>query len=667
MFDCLLIANRGEIACRIIATAKRLGIRTVAVYSEADRQSRHVRLADEAVLIGPPPARDSYLRIDKIIAAATRSGAQAIHPGYGFLAENAEFARACETAGLNFIGPPAAAIDAMGDKSRAKKLMETAGVPLVPGYHGEEQDPELLLLQAERIGFPLLLKASAGGGGKGMRVVEAADEFPAALAAAKREALSAFGDERMLLERYLRRPRHVEIQVFADTHGNCVHLFERDCSVQRRHQKVIEEAPAPGMREELRQQMAAAAIAAAKAIAYVGAGTIEFLLDEDGSFYFMEMNTRLQVEHPVTELISGQDLVAWQLQVAAGEPLPCRQNELSIAGHAIEVRLYAEDPQRDFLPATGRLEHLRLPAISSNVRVDTGIQQGDTISIHYDPLLAKLIVHAAERRQALQWLRRGLDATEVVGLACNRDFLRRVCDNAEFVAGDIDTGFIERHRDQLLSSQQQPSAEQLALAALYVLLQRHQEAKARAEQTAEPTSPWNDTSGWRLNSDNHHRLLLRDSDQEYVVILHYRPDGYLVELPGSTFTARGELTTDGELLATIDGHRCRARVIQQGLELTLIVSGETRSLHLADPLYGLLDQQAAAGSLSAPMPGKIIAIHIASGARVNVGDPLLTLEAMKMEHTINAPKSGEVSEIYFQVGEMVEEGAQLIAIASEGG
>jgi 3-methylcrotonyl-CoA carboxylase alpha subunit len=666
MFDCILIANRGEIACRIVATARRLGIRTVAVYSDIDADCRHVQLADEAVLLGPAPARESYLCADKIIAAARRSGARAIHPGYGFLAENAAFARACAAAGLTFIGPPAAAIDAMGDKSRAKKLLESAGVPLVPGYHGEEQGPELLQEQADRVGYPLLLKASAGGGGKGMRVVEAAAEFPAALAAARREALNAFGDERMLLERYLRRPRHVEIQVFADRHGNCVHLFERDCSLQRRHQKVVEEAPAPGLSAELREQMAAAAIAAARAINYVGAGTVEFLLDQDGGFYFMEMNTRLQVEHPVTELISGQDLVEWQLRVAAGEPLPCAQQELRIDGHAIEVRLYAEDPQRDFLPATGRLQHLRFPRTGRHVRIDTGVRQHDLISIHYDPLLAKLIVHAASREQALQWLRRALDATEVVGLTCNRDFLRRVCDNPEFVAGQIDTGFIDRHREQLLGQPQPLSDEQLALIALYLLLQRRQEAQAQAAVSAEPASPWNDTRGWRLNSDNHHSLRLRDGELEYPVVLHYRPRGFLLELPGGSLAAHGELAADDTLLATIDGHRCRARVIRQGLELTLIVSGETRALQLHDPLYGLLDQQAAEGSLSAPMPGKVIAIHVSAGSRVRAGEPLLTLEAMKMEHTIKAPTSGEVSDIYFQVGEMVEDGAQLIAITAEG-
>ena len=667
MFDAILIANRGEIACRIMATATRLGIRTVAVYSEADVDSRHVQLADEAILIGPPPARDSYLRADKIIAAAQRSGAQAVHPGYGFLAENAGFARSCQEAGLVFIGPPAGAIAAMGDKSRAKQLMATAGVPLVPGYHGLEQEPEALQRQADRIGYPLLLKASAGGGGKGMRVVENPQDFPAALAAAKREALSAFGNEQVLVERYLRRPRHIEIQIFADTFGNCVHLFERDCSLQRRHQKVIEEAPAPGMSVELRRQMAAAAIAAAQAIDYVGAGTIEFLLDEEGSFYFMEMNTRLQVEHPVTELISGQDLVEWQLRVADGQPLPCTQEQLQISGHSIEARLYAEDPLRDFLPATGTLQHLRLPEATAQTRVDSGVRQGDRIGIHYDPLLAKLIVHGETREQALRRLRRALDATEVVGLNCNRDFLRRVCDNEEFSSGRIDTGFIPRHQEELLSVPGPLSDEQLALTTLYLLLQRRQQAQLQAQDSFEPDSPWHETSGWRLNSDNYHHVLLRDGDREYPVILHYRPEGLLLEMPGARLEVSGSLDPDGGLQATIGGGRCQARIIRNGLELTLLQKGVTRTLHLDDPLYGVLDLQGGEGSLIAPMPGKIIAVHTAIGAMVETGDPLLTLEAMKMEHTINSPKNGTVSDIFFQIDEMVEEGVQLIAIAGEGG
>jgi len=667
MFDAILIANRGEIACRIITTARRLGIRTVAVYSEADSASSHVQLADEAILIGAASASDSYLCGAKIIAAAKRTGAQAIHPGYGFLAENADFASACEAAGQTFIGPPAAAIAAMGDKSRAKQMMATAGVPLVPGYHGEDQNPVNLQQEADRIGYPLLLKASAGGGGKGMRVVTRAQDFPPALAAARREALSAFGNEQILLERYLTRPRHVEIQIFADSQGHCVHLFERDCSLQRRHQKVIEEAPAPGMSEQLRAEMASAAIAAAQAINYVGAGTIEFLLDENGSFYFMEMNTRLQVEHPVTELISGQDLVEWQLRVAAGQPLPCTQEQLQISGHAIEARLYAEDPLRDFLPATGTLQHLRLPVNSAQVRVDSGVRQGDRIGIHYDPLLAKLIAHGETRDQALRWLRLALGATEVVGLTCNRDFLRRVCDNQEFCAGRIDTDFIPRHQEQLLAGPVPPSDEQLALIALSILLQRRQQAQVHAVTSFEPDSPWHQTSGWRLNSDNYHQLLLRDGDQEYPVTLHYRADGVHLDLPGGSLDASGTFDLDGNLLATIAGHRSQARIFRNGLNLTLLQSGQTRTLLLDDPLYGVLDLPGGEGSLIAPMPGKIIAIHTSNGAKVEAGDPLLTLEAMKMEHTINAPKNGTISELFFQVGEMVEEGTQLIALASEGG
>ncbi|PLX92676.1 MAG: 3-methylcrotonyl-CoA carboxylase [Desulfuromonas sp.] len=667
MFDSILIANRGEIACRIITTARRLGIRSVAVYSEADTDSLHVQLADEALLVGPAPAGDSYLRADRLIAAAQRSGVQAIHPGYGFLAENADFARSCENARITFIGPPACAIDAMGDKARAKQLMASAGVPLVPGYHGEDQDPDLLLQEADKIGYPLLLKASAGGGGKGMRVVESKEEFLTALAAARREAMSAFGDQRMLLERYLRQPRHVEIQVFADSQGNVLHLFERDCSVQRRHQKVIEEAPAPGMSEKLRQQMSAAAIAAARAINYVGAGTVEFLLGSDDSFYFMEMNTRLQVEHPVTEMITGQDLVEWQLLVASGQPLPCSQNQLQISGHAIEVRLYAEDPQRDFLPASGTLKHWLLPEPTPRVRIDSGVQQGDRIGIHYDPLLAKLIVHAEDRPSALQRLRRALDGMEVVGLTCNRDFLRRVCDNPTFSSGEFDTGFIDRNQKTLLAPPPPISDEQLALTALYLLLQRRQQARQAALSSSEPDSPWHSTTGWRLNSDNHHRLLLRNEDQQHSIMLHYRPHGFLVELPGGNIEASGELCDDGSLRAIINGHRCRARVLQNGLDLTLLHNGFTHTLQLDDPLYSVLDLQAGTGSLNAPMPGKIIAIHTSPGNKVEAGTPLLTLEAMKMEHTINAPLEGIVSEIHFQTGQMVEEGVELISIVSEGG
>ncbi len=449
MFAKILIANRGEIACRVIRTARRLAIKTVAVYSEADARAQHVLAADEAHLIGPAAAKESYLRGDRILEVARASGAQAIHPGYGFLSENEDFAEACERAGVVFIGPPAAAIRAMGSKSAAKRIMEQAGVPLVPGYHGDGQDPALLQRESDRIGYPVLIKASAGGGGKGMRIVESAADFAAALASCKREAASAFGDDRVLVEKYLRRPRHIEIQVFGDRHGNCVHLFERDCSVQRRHQKVLEEAPAPGMTPERRAAMGGAAVAAAKAIGYVGAGTVEFIADQGGTFHFMEMNTRLQVEHPVTEMITGEDLVEWQLRVAWGEPLPKRQDELAIGGHALEARIYAEDPAKGFLPATGRIVHLGTPPASRHVRIDTGVAAGDEISPHYDPMIAKLVVWDHDRAAALARMRAALEAFQVVGVTTNVAFLGRLVASKAFAAADLDTGLIERSRDEL--------------------------------------------------------------------------------------------------------------------------------------------------------------------------------------------------------------------------
>ena len=481
MFRKILIANRGEIACRVIATAHRLGIATVAVYSDADAQARHVALADEAWPIGPAPARDSYLNIARIIDAARRSGAEAIHPGYGFLSENADFAEACARAGITFIGPPPEAIRAMGSKAAAKALMQRSGVPLVPGYHDEAQDAATLRAAAERIGYPVLLKASAGGGGKGMRIVEQPDALAAAIESAQREAAASFGDDRLLIEKYLTRPRHIEIQVFADTHGNCVSLFERDCSIQRRHQKVLEEAPAPGMDPARRRAMGEAAIAAARAVGYVGAGTVEFIA-EGGAFYFMEMNTRLQVEHPVTELITGQDLVEWQLLVAAGEPLPLTQDELAISGHAIEARVYAEDPARDFLPSIGRLDHLRQPDETAHVRVDTGVRQGDAITPYYDPMIAKLIVWGEDRTAALRRLAGALAAYEVVGVHTNLGLLRGVATHPAFAGAELDTGFIARHAEVLLPDAAALPAETqrvvLAAAALAALADQRAQAEA---------------------------------------------------------------------------------------------------------------------------------------------------------------------------------------------
>ncbi|WP_298439902.1 acetyl/propionyl/methylcrotonyl-CoA carboxylase subunit alpha [Geobacter sp.] len=665
MFDAILIANRGEIACRIIRTARRLGIRTVAVYSDADAASLHVALADEAYHIGPAPARESYLKGDVILGVAARSGAQAIHPGYGFLSENAEFAEACARAGIVFIGPPTAAIRAMGSKSAAKEIMEKAGVPLVPGYHGENQDPEFLRQEAERIGFPVLIKASAGGGGKGMRAVREAAEFPDLLASARREARASFGDDRVLLEKYLTRPRHVEIQVFADTHGNAVHLFERDCSIQRRHQKVLEEAPAPGMKPALREKMGEAAVAAARAIGYVGAGTVEFLLDEDGSFYFMEMNTRLQVEHPVTEMITGQDLVAWQLAVAAGAPLPCGQKELAIGGHAIEARIYAEDPTKDFLPSIGRLAHLRPPAESAHVRIDTGVGEGGEVSIHYDPMIAKLIVWDTDRAGALRRLRKALADYQVVGVTTNIGFLGSVAAHPAFAAGDLDTGFIERHRSDLFPDPRPASDRTLALASLDLLLRRAEEAKRAAAASPDPHSPWHQTSGWRLNFDNHHYLHFRDGEEVVTVTVHYRPEGYLLELPGGELLVRGELDAAGDLLADLGGARVKATVVRHGATLTIMKGGQSHTLAIHDPHALSGDEEGAGGRLTAPMPGKVVAVMVEPGEKVAKGRPLMILEAMKMEHTITAPRDGLVARLNFAVGCLVSEGVELLTLSDE--
>ncbi len=665
MFNKILIANRGEIACRVIRTARRLGIRTVAVYSDADAGAMHVALADEAWHIGPAPARESYLRPELILEVARSSGSQAVHPGYGFLSENAEFAEACSAAGIVFIGPPTEAIRAMGSKSAAKRIMEKASVPLVPGYHGEDQDFDLLRNKANEIGFPVLIKATAGGGGKGMRVVTEAAAFEDALAAARREATSSFGDDRVLLEKYLTRPRHVEIQVFADSLGNAVHLFERDCSIQRRHQKVIEEAPATGMTDSLRAKMGEAAVAAARAIGYVGAGTVEFLLDEDGSFYFMEMNTRLQVEHPVTEMITGQDLVEWQLRVACGEPLPCRQEQLAISGHAFEARIYAEDPNKEFLPSIGRLSHLSTPSESANVRIDTGVRQGDQVSIHYDPMIAKLIVWDSDRQAALRRLRLALAEYQVVGVTTNVQFLIAVAANPYFASGDIDTGFIERHRTTLFPEREPATPFTLAQAALYLLLQRSEEAEAASVDSADPWSPWHLATGWQLNGDNHHLLIFRDLENEITVTAHYRPDGYLLDLPGISLLARGRVDCDGNLFADLGGTRFKSTVVRHLDELTIITSEASHQLTIYDPLAHIDEDAGVGGSLTAPMPGKIVALLVKAGEAVKRGTPLLIMEAMKMEHTISAPDDGVVIELYYSTGDVVNEGVVLLDFAPD--
>ena len=671
MFDKILIANRGEIACRVMRTARRMGVRTVAVYSEADAGARHVRLADEAVLIGQAAARDSYLVGERIIAAALASGAQAIHPGYGFLSENEAFAAACAQAGLVFIGPPVAAIRAMGSKSAAKALMEQAGVPLVPGYHGESQDEALLQQQADAIGYPLLLKPSAGGGGKGMRVVSNSGEFAGALASCKREARASFGDDQVLLERYLERPRHIEVQVFGDSHGRIVHLFERDCSVQRRHQKVLEEAPAPGMSAERRAAMGKAAVEAAKAVGYVGAGTVEFICEADGRFYFMEMNTRLQVEHPVTEMITGLDLVEWQLRVAAGEALPMSQEQLQIRGHALEARIYAEDPDKGFLPSIGRLLHLAPPEESLHVRIDTGIEEGDEITPHYDPMLAKLIVWDENRDKALARMLAALARYRVVGVANNIDFLSRLVSCPAFVDADLDTGLIERERELLFPELHQPPAQAWLVAALAELLGEARQAKRAAESNNDPWSPWHSRDGWRVNSAAQRSLRLRYGEQEQTIAVSYAADGYGLTLDGQTTKASGQLgeggPMSGQLRLDLDGLRLTATVIAAGERRHVFLHGRAYVFARVDPLFHAGAGAGMAGGLTAPMPGKVIALLAEPGSQVALGAPLLILEAMKMEHTISAPAAGTVKAYHCAVGEQVDDGAELVdfAVAAE--
>ena len=660
MFDKILIANRGEIACRVIKTARRMGVKTVAVYSEADAGARHVRMADEAVLIGPPAAKESYLVIDKIIAAAKQTSAQAIHPGYGFLSENEDFCHACDEAGIVFIGPPVSAIHAMGSKSEAQKILGAAGVPLTPGYHGDDQDPELLKREADGIGYPVLIKAAAGGGGKGMRLVEKSEDFAELLNSCKREAISSFGDDHVLIEKYLTRPRHIEIQVFGDSQGNCVYLFERDCSVQRRHQKVLEEAPAPGMTPERRAAMGQAAVDAAKAVGYVGAGTVEFIANQDGSFYFMEMNTRLQVEHPVTEMITGLDLVEWQLRVASGEPLPLAQEQLQIRGHALEARIYAEDPDKGFLPSTGTLVHLSPPAENLHVRVDTGVEEGDEISPHYDPMIAKLIVWDQTREQALNRMLQALAEYRVVGVSNNISFLSRLTACPAFAGADLDTGLIEREKAYLFPEPKPTPVEVWQVAALAELLRETQRGAARARRDEDPLSPWHARDGWRLNVTARRDLIFRHGDEQQTVNVAYRPDGYTLTVDGRSVAARGELNARGMLRVELDGTRMDATVVAANEKRHVFLHGHAWPLANVDPLHFSGEGGGAEGGLLAPMPGKVISLIAAEGASVAKGAPLLILEAMKMEHTINAPAAGTVKAFRFAVGDQVGDGDELV-------
>ena len=669
MFKKILIANRGEIACRIARTAQRLGIGTVAVFSEADAHALHVAACDEAWPIGSAHPRESYLRGDRILDVAKKSGAQAIHPGYGFLSENADFARACQQSGVVFIGPPPAAIEAMGSKSAAKALMEKAGVPLVPGYHGDAQDLATLQKEAARIGYPVMIKASAGGGGKGMRAVGQAAEFAEALASAKREAASSFGDDRVLLEKYLERPRHIEMQVFADMHGSCLHLFERDCSVQRRHQKILEEAPAPGISAGQRKQMGAAAIAAAKAVGYVGAGTVEFICEQGGGFHFMEMNTRLQVEHPVTEMITGLDLVEWQLRVAAGEPLPLSPDKLSITGHAIEARIYAEDPARDFLPAAGRIEHLRQPQADAHVRIDSGVREGDRVGVYYDPMIAKLITWDTDRPSALRRLRVALGEYQVAGVTTNLSLLCAVAAHPDFADAHrhpaaLDTGLIERNRAALFTEPAPAPDEVLAIGVLSESLRMDSEAAAAAARSGDPYSPWHSRHGWRLNEDSHHTFVLLDAGTPKRIVAHYRDAGYLLELPGGkSMRARASAAGNGVIDVELDGIHSRATVARGASELTVFAGAGRYRLEFEKA--AVIEEEDPSGRLVSPLPGNVIEVLVDSGQTVAKGQPLMIIEAMKMEHTVTAPRRGTVKQLYFCKGEQVAEGAQLLEFEPE--
>ena len=651
MFGKILIANRGEIACRVIRTARRLGVRTVAVYSDADARALHVEMADEAMHIGPSPVGESYLRGDKIIAAALATGAEAIHPGYGFLSENPDFVDQVEAAGLVFIGPSAASIRAMGLKDAAKRLMEKAGVPVVPGYHGEAQEIVLLASKAREIGYPVLIKARAGGGGKGMRRVENPDDFSEALSSARREAKAAFGDDRVLVEKYVDKPRHIEVQVFGDNFGNAVHLFERDCSAQRRHQKVIEEAPAPGMTAELREAMTQAAVTAAKAIGYSGAGTIEFIVDASEGlkadrFWFMEMNTRLQVEHPVTEMVTGVDLVEWQLRVASGETLPRTQDEIMLAGHAFEARLYAEDAAKGFLPATGTLHHLKFPGSASqgaSMRIETGVRAGDAISPFYDPMIAKLVVHAKDRPAALAALRDALARTEVAGSTVNTAFLAALAADADFAAGDVDTGLIGRHQEALVVVPA-PSDEAIAAAALAV---------TDAGVPGAGIDPWSVLAGYAHFHTLSRRTHLRYGAETILARVSARPDGRFqvaLEAPHDAINAHDIRTMPRA--ARWPGH---VTVFEGAVGHTFIVP---------DPLARVDEAAAAAGSLRAPMPGLVKLVRAAAGDAVIKGQPLLILEAMKMEHTIAAPHDGVIAEIATE-GAQVSDGTVLVRFVED--
>ncbi len=652
MFEKILIANRGEIACRVIKTAKKLGIATVAVYSDADKNAQHVKQADEAIYIGASPAAQSYLQVDRIIQAALDTGSQAIHPGYGFLSENDQFALACEKNGITFIGPPVDAILKMGLKATSKQLMENAGVPLTPGYHGSNQDPEFLKQQADQIGYPVLIKASAGGGGKGMSLVEKSDDFLASLASCKREAKASFANDDVLIERYVVNPRHIEVQVFGDQHGNYVHFFERDCSVQRRHQKVLEEAPAPKMPEDKLSVIRQAAVDAAKAVNYVGAGTVEFIVEQDGTAYFMEMNTRLQVEHPVSEMITGVDLVEWQLRVAFGERLPKQQDQLKINGHAIEARVYAEEPEKGYLPAIGQISYLHYPEQNQNVRIDSGIIQGDEITTFYDPMIAKLIVWGENRQAALVQMQHALGQFYVDGLGNNIAFLDRIIRSESFKTANLDTNLIQREDDFLFKKIATASPDTKVAAAFIALLLKF---------SAVPNNPiWQNHKLWRVNLNSSYTVKLEYLNETIQVEFTQEQNTYLAKFQDQTFEISGELANKNTLSLLINGKQIKQAFNQNQDGLTLYQNGQSFIFGYIKQNFAAADTQDNEANLKAPMPGVITQVLVEKNATVKKDDVLITLEAMKIEYSIRAPRDGVISQAYFQVGDQVKAGDELV-------
>ncbi|KAM8954464.1 methylcrotonoyl-CoA carboxylase subunit alpha, mitochondrial [Pelodytes ibericus] len=666
----VLIANRGEIACRVMRTAKKMGVQSVAVYSEADRNSMHVSMADEAYLIGPAASQQSYLAMEKILRVARASGSQAIHPGYGFLSENTEFAESCKREGIIFIGPPSSAIRDMGIKSTSKAIMSAAGVPIIEGYHGDNQSDEYLKEQAGKIGYPVMIKAVRGGGGKGMRIARSEEEFFEQLESARREAKKSFNDDVMLIEKFVDNPRHVEVQVFGDQHGNAVYLFERDCSVQRRHQKIIEEAPGPGISPEVRKKLGEAAVRAAKAVNYVGAGTVEFIMDSEQNFYFMEMNTRLQVEHPVTEMITGTDLVEWQLRVAAGEKIPITQDEINLQGHAFEARIYAEDPDNNFMPGAGPLLHLSTPPADLYARIETGVRQGDEVSVHYDPMIAKLVVWAEDRQAALRKLKYSLHQYNIVGLSTNIDFLLSLSGHPSFEAGDVHTNFIPQHYNELFPPKKETSTEMLCQAALGLILKEKLLTEEFNLQSAEPFSPFTSNNGRRINILQTRNLTLLDGENKVDMRIVYNHDGsYDMHIQDKVLKVSGDLLNEGDLTylnCSVEGTICKSKLVI--LDGTIHLFSMEGSVQLSVPVPKFLSEVSTAGSQGgaiAPMTGTIEKVFVKVGDEVQAGDPLMVMIAMKMEHTIRAPKTGTIKKVYFKEGVQVSRHAPLVELEDE--